>query len=126
MERQIYGNIVDGELDIATWICYDPKKGMYHPTDEEYRAMGWKRLINYYDISSPDYEDDGMVHELVETKDVVVDGKDCIECIYDVYPPNRGRRVFSKMYLELALFKAGLLEQVDAFIDSQSITNEYF
>ena len=28
------------------------------------------------------------------------------------------------MYLELALFNAGLLTQVDAFIDSQSITNE--
>lgn len=28
------------------------------------------------------------------------------------------------MYLELALFKAGLLAQVDNFIDSQSITNE--
>lgn len=28
------------------------------------------------------------------------------------------------MYLELALFKAGLLSQVDNFIDSQSITNE--
>ena len=28
------------------------------------------------------------------------------------------------MYLELALFKAGILAQVDSFIDSQSITNE--
>ncbi len=28
------------------------------------------------------------------------------------------------MYLELAIFNAGLLEQVDDFIDSQSIANE--
>ena len=28
------------------------------------------------------------------------------------------------MYLELALFKAGLLQAADAFIDSQQITNE--
>lgn len=33
-------------------------------------------------------------------------------------------RVFSKLRLELALFKAGLLPAVDAFIDAQTITNE--
>ena len=38
--------------------------------------------------------------------------------------PEQTTRVFSKMYLELALFKAGLLEAVDNFIDSQTITNE--
>lgn len=32
-------------------------------------------------------------------------------------------RVFSKLKLELALFRAGLLPAVDAFIDSQTITN---
>ena len=38
--------------------------------------------------------------------------------------PEQTGRVFSKMYLELALFKAGLLQAADAFIDSQSITSE--
>ena len=38
--------------------------------------------------------------------------------------PEQNTRVFSKMYLELALFKAGLLEAADNFIDSQTITNE--
>ena len=38
--------------------------------------------------------------------------------------PEQNTREFSKMYLELALFKAGLLEAVDNFIDSQTITNE--
>ena len=38
--------------------------------------------------------------------------------------PEQNTRVFSKLYLELALFKAGLLEAVDNFIDSQTITNE--
>ena len=33
-------------------------------------------------------------------------------------------RVFSKLYLELALFKAGLLDEVDAFIDSQKIIDK--
>ena len=32
-------------------------------------------------------------------------------------------RVFSKLRLELALFRAGLLPAVDAFIDAQTITN---
>ena len=38
--------------------------------------------------------------------------------------PEQNTRVFSKMYLELALFKAGLLEAVDNFIDQQTSTNE--
>ena len=38
--------------------------------------------------------------------------------------PEQNTRVFSKMYLELALFKAGLLEAVDNFIHQQTITNE--
>lgn len=38
-------------------------------------------------------------------------------------PPPRPR-VFSKLKLELALFKAGLLPAVDTFIDAQTITNE--
>ena len=33
-------------------------------------------------------------------------------------------RVFSKLSLELALFDLGLLSQVDAFIDQQTITNK--
>ena len=33
-------------------------------------------------------------------------------------------RVFSKLKLELALFKAGLLPAVDSFIDAQTITND--
>ena len=33
-------------------------------------------------------------------------------------------RVFSKLRLEIALFNAGLLPEVDAFIDAQTITNE--
>ena len=61
--------------------------------------------------------------------DVVYDPKDAhrtyVETDHwiDSMPEQTGR-VFSKMYLELALFKAGLLEAVDNFIDSQTITNE--
>ena len=61
--------------------------------------------------------------------DVVYDPKDAhrtyVETDHwiDTMPEQTGR-VFSKMYLELALFKLGLLSAVDAFIDSQSITNE--
>ena len=61
--------------------------------------------------------------------DVVYDPKDAhrtyveTEHWIDTMPEQTGR-AFSKMYLELALFKAGILAQVDNFIDSQSITNE--
>lgn len=44
---------------------------------------------------------------------------------YDLAPnPAPKTRVFSKLYLELALFKAGLLDAVDAFIDSKSIIDK--
>lgn len=62
--------------------------------------------------------------------DVVYDPKDAhrtyVETDHwiDSMPEQTGR-MFSKMYLELALFKAGLLEAVDNFIDSQTITNEH-
>lgn len=61
--------------------------------------------------------------------DVVYDPKDAhrtyVETDHwiDSMPEQTGR-IFSKMYLELALFKVGLLEAVDNFIDSQTITNE--
>lgn len=42
----------------------------------------------------------------------------------DTYTQPQQGRVFSKLYLELALFNAGLLDAVDQFIDSQVITNE--
>ena len=34
-------------------------------------------------------------------------------------------RTFSKLYLEDALFNAGVLDKVDAFIDAQTVTNEH-
>lgn len=39
-------------------------------------------------------------------------------------PPERKYRTFSKLSLEQILFEMGLLETVDAFIDSQTVTNE--
>ena len=62
--------------------------------------------------------------------DVVYDPKDAHRTYVETEHwidsmPEQTTRVFSKMYLELALFKAGLLEAVDNFIESQTITNEY-
>lgn len=61
--------------------------------------------------------------------DVVYDPKDAHRTYVETdhwidSMPEQTTRVFSKMYLELALFKAGLLEAVDNFIDSQTLTNE--
>lgn len=39
--------------------------------------------------------------------------------------PTPAPRTFSKMYLEDELFKRGLLDTVDAFIDSQEISNDF-
>ena len=47
------------------------------------------------------------------------------EPIIEPEPIEPAPRVFSKLQLELVLFKAGLLSAVDQFIDSQTITNKY-
>lgn len=46
---------------------------------------------------------------------------------YFLWPAGRplGPRVFSKFALEGKLFEEGLMDQVDAFIDSQTITNQH-
>ena len=63
------------------------------------------------------------------TYDVVYDPKDAhrtyveTEEYIDTQTQPQGR-VFSKLYLELALLNAGLLDAVDQFIDSQTISIE--
>lgn len=61
-----------------------------------------------------------------EAYDPVDAGRTYVET--DEYVPTRSDppfRTFSKLKLEGALFSKGVLDAVDAFIDSQTITNEY-
>lgn len=49
-------------------------------------------------------------------------GYRCVYALVDIPPPEP--RVFSKIDLEAAVFKRGLLARLDAFVDAQTITNE--
>ena len=88
------------------------------PGPADWLAAGYKRL----------YDTDPGLHEQGkhwERTGKIVDADTYFFWEYvlvdDPPPP---LRVFSKLKLELALFKAGLLPAVDAFIDSQTITSE--
>ena len=88
------------------------------PSPSDWLAAGYKRL----------YDTDPGLHEQGkhwERTGKIVDADTYFFWEYVLVddPPPRPR-VFSKLKLELALFKAGLLDEVDAFIDSQTITNE--
>ena len=61
------------------------------------------------------YDPVGAERTYVETDDYVPT---------DPIPPERRYRTFSKLSLEQILFEKGLLDAVDAFIDSQTVTNE--
>ena len=86
------------------------------PTEEQYNAAGWFRKA----IEPPTPPEGMMVSSITY---VVEDNLVKASYTYAPLPPRV--RVFSKLQLEDALFKEGLLDAVDAFIDAQVITNEY-
>ena len=114
----------------------DPETG--EPTGEtEHKERDW--IENKY-VQRPEaadwaqagylklYETDPGMHEQgkhwQKTEKIVMTIDHYIWEYVLVDNPPHPPRVFSKLKLELALFKAGLLPAVDAFIDAQTITNE--
>ena len=89
-----------------------------HPTPDDYVRAGYRPLRDVGPGVNPPgqhWERDGKI----------TTGGDCWLWHYVlVDDPPPAPRVFSKLYLELALFKAGLLAAVDAFIDAKTITND--
>ena len=118
-----YGHLENGTLVYAKNIVQIDNRTYINPSAETYlKCNPPEKLI---DRSSPQepppeghhYEASGYTETDTEVHVhwVVVE---------DTPVPQPSGRVFSKMYLELALFKSGLLPAVDDFIDSQTITNE--
>lgn len=88
------------------------------PGPSDWLAAGYKRLRD----TDPGLHEQGKHWERTGK---IVDADTCFFWEYVlVDDPPPAPRVFSKLKLELALFKAGLLPAVDAFIDSQTITSE--
>lgn len=86
------------------------------PTAEEYAAAGW-----YRNAITPPSPPAGQCVETVTY--VVEDGKVVANYTYCDMPLRT--RIFSKFKLEEKLFAEGLLDEIDTFIDSQTITNDF-
>lgn len=82
--------------------------------DAWFADNGWKRYRR--DGDPKDWSDRYVTRwKLEETED---------ELVLRLVAKLRNPRVFSRLNLELALFKAGLLERLDEFLLSTTITNE--
>lgn len=115
---------------------FDPETG--EPTGEkEHHEYDWTEEKVIVCPSASDFAQAGYLHLIDQLPGDAPAGKHYertgkIEAAQGAYAwqyvlvddPPPPPRVFSKLYLELALFKAGLLQAVDAFIDTQTITNE--
>lgn len=90
----------------TTVIYADEGKALRRKTD-----MGPTRITRVA-LAKSSFQDEWTDCDYAETEE---------ESVAEVIP---SPRTFSKLRLEDALFRAGVLDAVDAFIDSQTITNE--
>lgn len=95
-------------------------RSILHPTAADFALAGYLPLIDDKPTDPP-----AGYHYARQDSIEISEDKSHYSWLYALVenPPPKPR-IFSKFNLELALFKAGLLAPVDAFIDSQSITNE--
>jgi len=95
-------------------------KKILQPTAADFAAAGFLPL---FDRFPSDSAPEGQHY--AKTGKIVLTESRYYLWEYGLVPdPAPMQRVFSKLYLELALFKAGLLDAVDAFIDSKTITDK--
>lgn len=111
-----YGRVnEDGTIEYAP-ITIHTKYGLSCNADKEsYLEQGWFPIESTtpntpagHRVKSCRYEQDG----------------NRITRVYEYEKKENSARRFSVFGFELACFKAGILEKVDEFIDSQTITNE--
>lgn len=93
-------------------------KYVQQPAAAEWAQAGYLRLYN----ADPGPHEQGRSWQKTGRIVTATDHYVWEHVLADDPPPPP--RVFSKLKLELALFKAGLLPAVDSFIDAQTITNE--
>jgi len=99
---------------------WDETYTVIHPTAADFALMGYLPLRDEFPT---DPAPDGQHWE--RTPFIEANGNDGYRWTYAlVANPPAPPRVFSKIYLEAAVFKRGLLAKLDAFVDAQTITNE--
>lgn len=94
-------------------VTLPPNPGV--PTESEYNAAGWFRN----EIQAPI-----IPYGKVVKSSFYFIQDNVVQASYEYEDAPKQMRVFSKLYLEQALFQEGLLDKVDAFIDAQVITNK--
>lgn len=98
---------------------YDTWETKMWPTADDYAKMGWLRVVDEMPDEPPQ---DGYHWEAAGWKQWL----GILKRVYEqVVNPPAPPRVFSKINLETAVFKRGLLAKLDAFVDTQTITNEF-
>jgi hypothetical protein len=108
-----------GETEHRSYDWTEHRK-VLQPFAADFAAAGFLRL---HDLPPSDTAPDGQ-HYAKTGKIEIVESRYC-RWSYSLVPdPAPPPRVFSKLYLELALFKDGLLDAVDAFIDSKTIIDK--
>lgn len=96
-----------------TWLKTDTGL-VINPTDEQYRAAGW--MANAVTQPAPP---DGMM--VASTRYEARDGR--VVAVYEYAGAPKVPRVFSKLYLILALQKRGLYERFKDTLDVLSLTD---
>ena len=122
MKNYNYGHLdSENKLVYADIIIIVDNKVYINPSKEIYLKAGEKLIIDkmptekppegkYWSPTSNYTQNDTEIHRVYELLDINI--------------PTPVARVFSKLSLELVLFKKGLLSAVDQFIDSQTIVND--
>ena len=95
-------------------------KKILQPTAADFAAAGFLPL---HDRLPSDPAPEGQ-HYAKTGKITLAESRYYIYAYTLVPDPAPPPRVFSKLYLELALFKAGLLDAVDAYIESKTIEDK--
>lgn len=92
---------------------------VYHPKAVHCKIAGYLPLSPDWPVDPPE----GKHYE--RTDKIEPNGEDGYKWVYRLVDnPPPPPRVFSKINLEAAVFKRGLLAKLDAFVDAQTITNE--
>lgn len=97
---------------------WDTSEVKIRPTEKDYRQMGFKSVS---EAAPSDPAPEGYHYEARG----YAEDENRIWRVYEaVTNPPAPPRVFSKIDLEAAVFKRGLLAKLDTFVDAQTITNE--
>lgn len=102
-----------------TWLNTDAGR-VINPSDEQYRAAGW--MANEVQPPSPP---EGMMTSGTRYEVVCEGGLYSVVAVYDYAQAPKVPRVFSKLYLVMALKRRGLFEQFMVVVRAAQLEAEW-